>query len=87
MTGTEDLGFDWEPRKDGIVVVRREGAMVAFIRGARAAQLLATLEQGDEQQVLARWTGNYRRGNERRIPESRRRSAVPPDARPRTSSP
>ena len=32
---------------------------------AGTAQFLAEVDEGDPQEVMARWTGNYRRGNER----------------------
>jgi len=35
------------------------------VRGDRAAAFLAEVGQDDPQQVMARWTGQYRRGNER----------------------
>jgi hypothetical protein len=38
---------------------------VTTVRGGRAATFLAEVEQGDPQQVMARWTGQYRHGNER----------------------
>ena len=37
-----------------------------MVRGGRAAAFLAEVRQDDDpQQVMARWTGQYRRGNER----------------------
>jgi hypothetical protein len=38
---------------------------VTTVRGGRAAVFLAEVEQDDPQQVMVRWTGQYRRGNER----------------------
>jgi len=38
---------------------------VTAVRGGRAAAFLAEVEQDDPQEVMARWTGQYRRGNER----------------------
>ncbi|MFD6293139.1 hypothetical protein [Streptomyces sp. NPDC060205] len=35
------------------------------LRGPRATQFLAEVEKGDPQLVMARWTGNYKHGNER----------------------
>ena len=35
------------------------------VRGGRAAAFLAEVERGDPQEVMARWTGHYRHGNER----------------------
>jgi hypothetical protein len=58
-------GFSYERRTDGSVIVWHDGRRAAVLRGARAEQFLAELGHGDEQTVMARWTGNYRRGNER----------------------
>ncbi|WP_230084189.1 hypothetical protein [Nocardioides marmotae] len=38
--------------------------MAATLRGGRAAEFLAEVED-DPQLAMARWTGNYRHGNER----------------------
>ncbi|MGH3759752.1 hypothetical protein [Actinophytocola sp.] len=65
---TEDP-FDWRTTKDGQVLVSRGGRVVTTVRGAAAARLLARLtgsSDDEAQQVLARVTGNYKRGNERR---------------------
>lgn len=65
---SEDLGFGWTVRSDGSVAVSRGASTVTVVRGARAAELVAALEgasPAQAQQLLARWTGNYRRGNER----------------------
>lgn len=76
MSGLEDDPFDWRIGKDGLVMIYRGGRQVVVVGGSRghrlAAQLDATgAEPGggyDEaaQQLLARATGNYRRGNEKR---------------------
>lgn len=58
-------GFDYTHLTDGSVVITHEGRPATRLRGARAAEFLDDVEQGDPQQVMARWTGNYRRGNER----------------------
>lgn len=65
--------FDHHVTKDGRVRVARGGRVVVTVAGAKADRLVAALaqaeEQGDEGEVqllLARATGNYRRGNERR---------------------
>ena len=36
-----------------------------MLRGAAAARFLDDVEADDEQELMARVTGNYRRGNER----------------------
>lgn len=58
-------GFSYEQRADDSVVIRHHGRQAAVLRAGRAQQFLAELEQDDQQTVMARWTGDYRRGNER----------------------
>jgi hypothetical protein len=60
--------FTWQVTGDGAVRVFRGGRLVVTVGGSRAATLAAKLDGADEeqaQQLLARATGNYRRGNER----------------------
>ncbi|MEV0729453.1 MULTISPECIES: hypothetical protein [Polymorphospora] len=57
-------GFDYITRADGSVVITHHGRSATTLRGGRAAEFLAEVDD-DPQQVMARWTGNYRRGNER----------------------
>lgn len=67
--GLDDDPFDWRVTADGRVLVQRGGQQVAVVAGTRAHKLIGILEGGDHraaQQALARVTGNYRRGNERR---------------------
>jgi len=58
-------GFAYDVRRTGDVYITHHGRRATVLRGARAAEFLAEVESGDGQQVMARWTGNYRRGNER----------------------
>jgi hypothetical protein len=62
--------FEHRRTKDGRVLVRRGGVVVATVAGSAAERLLRAIEAADgeqaRQQLLARATGNYRRGNERR---------------------
>ncbi|MFD7989802.1 hypothetical protein ACFXKJ_12855 [Kitasatospora indigofera] len=58
-------GFSYDLRPDGTVVVLHRGRAAATLRGERAARFLAESADGDPQLVMARWTGNYKRGNER----------------------
>lgn len=63
-----DLGFTWEVRKGTEVFVRHHGKPAATLRGRKAAEFLDAVNPGDPnaaQQLLARLTGNYKRGNER----------------------
>ncbi|MDG4827356.1 hypothetical protein O7635_36395 [Asanoa sp. WMMD1127] len=57
-------GFTYEERADGSVVILHHGRPATTLRGGRAAEFLAEVD-ADPQGVMARWTGNYRRGNER----------------------
>ncbi|MER7417159.1 hypothetical protein ABT346_10290 [Micromonospora peucetia] len=57
-------GFAYVERSDGTVVINHHGRVAGTLRGGRAAEFLAEVD-GDPQLVMARWTGNYRRGNER----------------------
>jgi len=64
-----DDPFDHRVTASGSVHAYRGGRLVATISGSRAARLIAALATADEdraQHLLARATGNYRRGNERR---------------------
>ena len=58
-------GFAYRTASDGTVHITHRGRGATPLRGSRAAQFLAEVEAGDPQEVMARWTGTYRRGNER----------------------
>ncbi|MBC9733615.1 hypothetical protein [Nocardioides marmotae] len=62
--GSRPEGFAYVRRGDGSVVVTHHGRVAATLRGGRAAEFLAEVED-DPQLAMARWTGNYRHGNER----------------------
>ncbi|WP_139417486.1 hypothetical protein [Agromyces laixinhei] len=60
--------FDYRITKQGSVIVSRGGRAVMTVGGQGAARLVAALQRADESQaqhLLARASGNYRRGNER----------------------
>jgi hypothetical protein len=57
-------GFEFSRRGDDVVITHH-GKRAATLRGDAAARFLVDVELGDPQQVMARVTGNYRRGNER----------------------
>jgi hypothetical protein len=65
MTSAGDLGFTFAARSSGDVAISRHGKVVTVLRGDAATRFLRRIESGDPQQVMARATGNYRRGNER----------------------
>ena len=62
--------FSYRVTKDGRVLISRGGRQVVVLAGAKAdrlaAELAAAADEQAEQLLLARATGNYRRGNERR---------------------
>jgi hypothetical protein len=61
--------FEWRATADSKVLVSRGGKQVVTVAGAAGAKLAAQLETADQeqaQQLLARATGNYKRGNEKR---------------------
>ena len=63
-----DLGFRHRRRKSGEVEVLHHGRLAATLRGPDAADFLAELlrcNDAEQQQLMARLTGNYKRGNER----------------------
>lgn len=65
--GLAEDPFDYAITKSGDVRVSRGGREIVVVRGSAARKLSARLGQSDErdQHLLARITGNYKRGNER----------------------
>jgi hypothetical protein len=57
-------GFSYVVRGDEVVVLHH-GRRATVLRGQRARDLLDDVERADPQELMARLTGNYRRGNER----------------------
>lgn len=57
-------GFSYAVRGDDVVIVHH-GVTAATLRGRRAADFLEQVQSQDPQLLMARLTGNYRRGNER----------------------
>ncbi|MGQ4385686.1 hypothetical protein [Streptomyces sp. SAS_270] len=58
-------GFTYEQHPDASVTITHRGQAASTLRGPRAARFLEEVETGDPQLVMARWTGNYKHGNER----------------------
>ncbi|MFC5958115.1 hypothetical protein ACFP51_27760 [Streptomyces pratens] len=58
-------GFAYEARPDGSVRITHHDRPATTLNGDRAARFLTEVATGDPQLVMARWTGNYKRGNER----------------------
>lgn len=62
-----DLGFAYRATAQGVVHISRGGRGVVTLRAHAAAQFLAKAEGASwdaVQQLCARVTGNYKRGNE-----------------------
>ena len=65
---SDDLGFTFRATKGGEVFVHHRGKLATTLRGDATADFLREIDgadPGEQQQIMARVTGNYRRGNER----------------------
>lgn len=63
-----DLGFVYRVAKNGAVVISRHDRVAATLRGAKGAAFVTMMERStffEQQQAMARLTGNYKRGNEK----------------------
>jgi hypothetical protein len=66
--GSQDLGFSYRIRRNGELEILHHSRIASTLRGSDADDFLAEVEAADEadaQQLMARITGNYKRGNER----------------------
>ena len=73
-----DLGFSFQRTKNGEVRILRHARVVTILRATVASAFLANAEGATfagRQQLMARLTGNYKRGNERHA-----RNSSPNDA-------
>ena len=64
-----DEPFSFVTRADGSIVIRYRDAPVTILRGKSAARFATRAAGADPaaaQQLMARATGNFKRGNERR---------------------
>lgn len=61
----EASGFTWLRRKNGDVVISHHERTASVLRGTKATNFVEDVDGGDDQQLMARVTGNYKRGNER----------------------
>jgi hypothetical protein len=65
----EPQGFAFSRTKDGRVRISHHGRVVTTLAGEEARRFLARVDHASDavaQQQMARVTGNYKRGNERR---------------------
>jgi len=58
-------GFTYARRKNGDVVISHHGRVATVLRDRKAAEFLENATSGDDQELMARLTGNYKHGNER----------------------
>lgn len=76
----EASGFEWTKRKNGDVVVTHHHKVATVLRNRKADEFLDAIAGSDgqeAQELMARLTGNYKRGNERAArqhPRQQRRS-------------
>ncbi|MCA9913822.1 MAG: hypothetical protein KC496_10760 [Anaerolineae bacterium] len=64
-----NLGFDYQVTKDERVFIYWYNKLVTTLAGEKAKKFLRQingLSDDDEQLVMARFTGNFKRGNERK---------------------
>jgi hypothetical protein len=72
MPGPDPLAdepFSYLTRADGTIVIRYRGAPVSLLRGKSADRFSTRMDGADSagaQQLMARATGNFKRGNEPR---------------------
>ena len=65
---SDDLGFDYFITKDEKVFIEHYGKRVTILKGKQAQKFIASAEDASEAEIqlmLAKLTGNYKRGNER----------------------
>ena len=58
-------GFAWTERKNGDVVISHHGKVATILRGRKAERFREDVAGDGDQELMARLTGNYKRGNER----------------------
>lgn len=72
---TGDLGFTYRVGKDGVVLISRNGRQITILRNKAAEKFvaqIASLDLHGEQQLMARVTGNFKHGNERKAGDHQR---------------
>ncbi|WP_207169373.1 hypothetical protein [Nesterenkonia sp. E16_7] len=58
-------GFEYRIVGEGEVIITHWGRRATTLRGATAKDFLLDVTKQDPQELMARATGNYKRGNER----------------------
>ncbi|MDX1342786.1 MAG: hypothetical protein R3309_16055 [Reinekea sp.] len=78
----DDLGFTWQQTKNGDVSIYHHGRYATRFSAHKARGVIEKLTRLDfagQQQLLARLTGNYKRGNERLAQQVSAQLAKPAD--------
>lgn len=68
VKSADNLGFTFRETKTGDIIIYHLNKQTMILRGFRAQEAKANLDAsafGEQQQFMARLTGNYKRGNER----------------------
>ena len=66
--GEDDLGFSYDEEAGSEVKIFHKGRFATVLRNLAATKFLAemlVISFSEQQQMMARVTGNYKRGNER----------------------
>jgi hypothetical protein len=75
----EDLDFAFNEFKNGDVIIKRKGIHVTKLSGKKAIGFTADMAYNcfaKQQQLMARITGNYKRGNEHQVKSHPRKSKL-----------
>lgn len=65
LMGQAANGFAYLVRASGEVRITHRGRTATVLRGALARRFLVDVQDQDPQELMARLTGDYKRGNER----------------------
>ncbi len=63
-----NLDFTYRFARKGNILISRKGKLVTILRGPETAPFIEKIKSSsfsEQQQLMARVTGNYKRGNER----------------------
>ncbi|KPL58852.1 hypothetical protein [Rossellomorea vietnamensis] len=65
-----DIPFDYRVNKDGSIYIEYEGKQVKILKGREADKFLKKVKGADDEKgiqlIMAKATGNFKRGNERK---------------------
>ena len=70
----EDFPFDYHATNEGRVLLYWQGKLVKTLKGKEAEKFLKQIESASEDEIqllLAKLTGNFKRGNERQAKNKR----------------